>query len=91
MYGASLERLAPNLYGVRAGYRHRNHGDRWTFCAVVRVRGQVAFIRLANGRGSRKSNYRCQRAVLRLLGEQGIRRAWWIRSPEAGAVSRVML
>jgi hypothetical protein len=88
VYGASLRRLAPNLYGVRAGYRHGRHGDRWTFGAVVKIRGTVAFISLASGRGSFKSNYRCQRAVLRSIKDRlGIRRAWWIRDPRSGAVT----
>jgi hypothetical protein len=91
MYGASLEWLAPSLCGIRAGYGHRTHGDRWTYSAVARIRGPVALIKLGNGRGSRRSNYRSQRAVLALLRAEGIRRAWWKRDPRSGAISKVRL
>lgn len=79
MYGASLRRLAPNLYAARAGLEHCRYGDPWTYSANVRMRGPVAFIFLGNGgKNSHAENVGCQLAVLRRLKrDHGIRRAWW--------------
>lgn len=92
MYGASLRRLAPNLYEVRAGLEHYRYGDAWTFGCNVRVRGPVALISLGFDiePAPEGVNYCCQRAILRQIGrELGIRRAWWIADPRSGAIRKV--
>src|SRR3546814_16263442 len=74
MYGASLRRLAPTLWAARAGWRHRRFGDPLTFVATVRARHRIVTISGALGTGGRRSNFPCERAILRHLAARGYRK-----------------
>lgn len=93
-YGASLSRgRAPGLWIARAGWRHRTHGDRWSYKVNVypSPKWRSAFLEAGVGRGSPRSNFRCQRAIIRLLQARGVRRMRWERADGAGGIARVTL
>ncbi len=91
-YGASLSRgRAPGLWIARAGWRHRRHGDRWSFTVNVypSPKWRAAFLEGGVGRGSKRSNQRCMLAVIRLLQARGVRRMRWERADGDGGFRRV--
>ena len=73
--GATLEPITTTpIFLLRSGESHENHGDPYSFAAVVAIIGDVAEIKGATGRISDIP------AIREKMKEMGIRQVKWHRS-----------